>query len=503
MITNFRYDDIGLAFLSDRTSDVKLLKGPAGCGKSSIALVSMVDSTLYQKPCFDGVRRSKWVIVRDTYANLHDTTVPTWQSWFPSEYFGRPIGQGRIYHTLTFPGVEIQLIFMALERPEDVVKLKSLEATGFYLNECQFIKSPALLTDVLERTMRYPSRKMGGGLGKRLVIADCNPPKTNHWIYHFFERQKRSGWTLFDYPPAVVLATAKDQLKENEYAIDLEGNKWKENPDAEYTQYTSPPGYWLNNARGAATDYIKVNLCGEYGTVQWGHPVHPEFNDSIQYSRADLKAIPNLSICLGWDFGNTPACVVIQRQPDGRIFVLDEFPTVQDFLRPFLSDTVIPVLDKKYPWWRNNHVSRHDPSGMGSTADGKTASIILKEHGVISKPAASNSVEFRRDALKYFLTRMIKGEPGFLLSEGCHTIREGLLGDFHYEVLPTSRWDKIPSLKPVPKKNHHSHVCEALEYAFSEYRPKKMNSNDEAVSKFEQKFAESAFRTAELYANRW
>jgi len=502
MITDFECGQVGTDFMCDSVSDVKFLMGPVGCGKSSLALVSILTTTLSQTPCHDGIRRAKWVVVRDTYANLHDTTVPTWQAWFPPDHFGSPVGQGRIYHTIKLPGLELQMIFMAIEKPQDVKKLKSLEVTGAYLNECQFIKSPSLITDVYERTMRYPSRRMGGGLGRGLVIADCNPPKTNHWIYHFFERQRRSNWKMFKYPASVVKVPSTINLTPDKFAKDLSGQKWMANPDADYVNFTSPEGYWLTKVNGAPPDYIKVNLCGEYGVVQWGNPVHSEFNDSIHYCRSPLSANPNLPICLGWDFGNTPACVVVQRQIDGRVLVLEEFPTERDYLRPFVKNTVLPVLNKKYPWWKHNHRSRHDPSGMGSTADGKTAATILREFGVNSVASPSNSAELRRDALKYFLTQMVEGQPAILFAESCHTLREGLLGEFHYELLPGTQWDRTPSLKPMPKKNFHSHICESLEYALTEYwgGRKEDKAGDDEFSKL---LAQSQQRTDTLNTQIW
>ena len=52
------------------------------------------------------------------------------------------------------------------------------------------------------------------------------------------------------------------------------------------------------------------------------------------------------------------------------------------------------------------------------------------------------------------------------------------MGHFHYEVLAATRLDQVPTLKETPKKNYHSHICEALEYAVTQYAPLKKVEED-------------------------
>ena len=45
--------------------------------------------SMRQIPDIHGVRRSRWVFVRNTYQELRNTTMATWLQWFPEEHFGK------------------------------------------------------------------------------------------------------------------------------------------------------------------------------------------------------------------------------------------------------------------------------------------------------------------------------------------------------------------------------------------------------------------------------
>jgi len=297
-----------------------------------------------------------------------------------------------------------------------------------------------------------------------LVIMDCNPPTIRHWIYEVFEKERPEGFKIYKMAPAIV---------KNDRGI------WINNPDADYIWQVAKkneygdliePKYWTNLALGATDDYIKVSLCGEYGMVEAGRAVHPEYNDALHYANRTIQPNTMCEIGLGWDFGLTPACIIIQLMPDGQFVVLDELWTERMALRQFAEDIVIPHLDRHYSFWRKNYVSIHDPAGsQGAQTDGRTCQDILLELGISSLPADSNSPEFRRDGLKYFLTKLSNGSPSFLLSDKCQFLREGLLGKYKYEQIKSATISSEIRYQEKPIKNLHSHSCEALEYICTHY----------------------------------
>ncbi len=445
-------------FLSDDENHVKILMGPVGSGKSVTCCMHMYMTALKMPPGHDGKRRCKWGVVRNTYSQLKTTTIRTWLNWFPEEIFGKIRGDSPLTHQIKSDDVEIEIIFLAVESLSDLQRLKSLEVTGIYVNEAQFFQSRELLQSFIERTDRYPDNHMqGGSLGKKLLIMDCNPPSNRHWIYQIFEKERPEGFKMYKMPPALIRV----------------GDEWRNNPAADYLWQLSKPGveprYYLDLVKGATEEYIKVSILGEYGVLEEGRAVHPEYNDRLHYSETPIAAIPGLEIGLGWDFGNTPACAVVQIMPDGTFTIVDEYWTEYMSVRDFASNVVVPSLDRKYPWWRSNYLSYHDPSGDNMNPDGGTCALILQECGVSSRGADSNNPNFRRDALKFFLTRMPSGKPSFAVSSNCAMIREGLMGKFKYELIKSSALSDTKMYQEKPLKNLHSHICEALEYIATGY----------------------------------
>lgn len=461
---NFFVNKTAREFLKDRKSYVKLLFGAVGTGKSSTCCVDIMDiSTNFMPPGKDGIRRSKWAIIRSTYSQLKTTALRTWLMWFPEEIFGSPRGDSPITHTIKKPGFELEVVFLAIESLNDIDRLKSFEFTGAYINEAQFFDDQLILTKILERTNRYPQTQLGGGLGKPIVILDCNPPSDEHWIYRVFEVERPEGFKIYKMPPALV----RD-----------ENNKWVNNPDADYIipwKSEEEPGnenYWLQLAAGSGfnEEYIRVDLCGGYARSEAGRPVHPEYNDNLHYSERELFYDENLPLGLGWDFGLTPALAIVQLNSLGQLICLDELWSDDSDLRTFVEDHCIPYLDKNYPGWRKDYDSVHDPSGNNrSQADAKTCQQILSEFGIVSQACLQNDRTFRGDALKYFLRKLSAGQPGFLLSNRCERARSGFRGKFKYEKIKTVTLTGEEQYHDKPAKNKYSHICEAFEYIATHY----------------------------------
>src|SRR5215472_6566491 len=76
------------AFMND-DAFIRGLMGPFGSGKSSGCLWDLINRGLKQKPGPDGVRRTRWAVIRNTYRQLNDTTIRTVHQWFPYPMCGR------------------------------------------------------------------------------------------------------------------------------------------------------------------------------------------------------------------------------------------------------------------------------------------------------------------------------------------------------------------------------------------------------------------------------
>lgn len=443
-------------------SFVRLLMGPVGCGKSVANCVEVFRRAWEQEPGDDGVRRSRWGIIRNTYPELKSTTIKTWQEWFPENVFGNIKWDSPITHRIHLQDFDLEVIFLALDSEQDIKKLMSFEFTGIYINELQYVH-PKIFEKCQERVGRYPAKKSGAPLTWRGVIADTNPPSTRHWIYDMFEKNKPANFNIYKFVPAMKKS---DAIPANErYSISRDGSVYVNNDAADYLPNLNDQQYYFNQVPGKNDEEIKVSVLGEYGIFITGKPVHPEYRDRLHYVDKELIANPQIEIGLGWDFGLTPACAIVQFTPKGQLIVLAELYSEYKGLQGFTEDIVIPFLNRYYPFWKDNYISRHDPAGQtGSQTDEKTCQDILHKLNISSYPAASsNSPTARRNGLKYHLRRLVDGEPGFLLSNRCPQLREGLMGHFQYGRIQANEGIET-RYHEKPLKNMHSHICEALEY---------------------------------------
>lgn len=426
---------------------VKGLMGPVGSGKSSTCVMEIISQALKQKP-FAGVRESRWAVIRNTYPELKSTTIKTWQNWVPdalapikwdapitARFKVKDIGDGT--------GLDLEVIFLALDKAQETGKLRSLELTGAWINECSEV--PKEIFDmVTQRVGRFPPKTKGGPTHP-CIILDTNPPDDEHWYYKFAEEETPQGWEFFRQPGGLY----------------REDGQYKPHPDAENIDNLSGGyEYYLRQLGGKTDDWISVFLMGDYGTTADGKPVYPEFNDRVHTAQSELKPILGLPIILGWDFGLTPAVAICQMTPRGQFIVLEELVAEDMGIRQFATDVVKPVLLNKYAKHRIESVG--DPAGMNrAQTDERTCFQELLEAGIPTEPANTNDFIPRRESVAFFLNRMAGGEPGFLLHPECKTLRKGFIGGYRFERLKVS--GEIYKERPV--KDRFSHIHDALQYA--------------------------------------
>lgn len=425
---------------------VKGLMGPVGSGKSSTCVMEILSQALKQRP-FNGVRESRWAVIRNTYPELKSTTIKTWQNWVPeamapikwdapitARFKVKDIGDGT--------GLDLEVIFLALDKAQETGKLRSLELTGAWINECSEV--PKEIFDmVTQRVGRFPPKTKGGPTHP-CILLDTNPPDDEHWYYKFAEEETPQGWEFFRQPGGLY----------------REEGEFKPHPDAENVDnLTGGYEYYLRQLGGKTEDWVRVFLMGEYGTTADGKPVYPEYNDRVHVAE-DLKPILGLPILLGWDFGLTPAVAICQMSPKGQFIVLEELVAEDMGIRQFATDVVKPVLLNKYA--KHKLESIGDPAGQNrAQTDERTCFQELLEAGIPTVPANTNDFIPRRESVAFFLNRMAGGEPGFLLDGRCKTLRKGFIGGYRYERMRVA--GEIYKERPV--KDRFSHIHDALQYA--------------------------------------
>ena len=444
---SYSYDHVPtIRRFSKSNKRIRAIMGPIGSGKSTGCVIEIIRRAKRQKPANNGVRYSRWLVVRNTYPELKDTTIRTFHDWIPPKYFGKynQTDHNFIIDKMILPDgtrVHCEIMFRALDRPEHVSHLLSLELTGAWLNEVREI--PKIIFDGIDtRINRYPNARMGG-ITWTGIIMDTNPPDTDHWFYKYFEEGKTEDMEqseLFRQPSGV--SKEAENIPKDGSAL--------------------PVDYYKNLMVGKDPEFIKVYVHGEYGYVQDGMPVYRNYVDSMHCSKDILKPVPGLGLILGWDFGvRNSACVICQLHPNGKFRILREFVAEDMGIRTLAREVVRPELATTYKG--HSVYSIGDPAGTKRTdTDERTCYEELREAGFETVAAKSNSLQARYEAVNSFLMRQVSGHPALELCPSCRMLRKGFNGAYKYRRLQVSG-DEI--YHNIPEKNKYSHPHDALQYA--------------------------------------
>ena len=130
-------------------------------------------------------------------------------------------------------------------------------------------------------------------------------------------------------------------------------------------------------------------------------------------------------------------------------------------INQFARDVVKPHLANHYSGMRLQVYC--DPAGKARSESDKTITCIkmLALNGITAEPTYTNDWITRREAVVRFLTSTRDGEPGFLLSPNCRTLRKGFNGGFKYDRIQISGEDRF---KDQASKNSYSHPHDGLQY---------------------------------------
>lgn len=413
---------------------VRGIMGPIGSGKSTACVIEILRRAAMQEPSRDGVRYTRWAIIRNSYPELKSTTIKTWAQWCPLHY-GKTNFDSPITHHVKTPQLDMEVLFLALDREEDVKKLLSLELTGAWVNEAREIQKP-IIDALTGRVGRYPAKKDGGATWSG-ILMDTNPPDDQSFWYRLAEEETPVGWEFFQQPGGMT-------------------------PEAENIP-NLPKGYYQRICAGKDPEWIKVYVDGTYGYLMEGKPVFPMFRDRIHVAESPISPVPGIPLLLGADFGLTPAAVIAQKLPDGRWLILDEVVSENCGVVRF-SEVLKAYVARIFP---DHEVGQGwgDPAGeQRAFSDERTAFEILREYtGWRWNPAQTNEIIPRLEVVIGALNRLVDGIPGFLLSPTCKTLRKGFSGGYHYRPIKTASGAQYHD---KPNKNAYSHPMDGLQALF-------------------------------------
>lgn len=453
-------------FLND-DSFVRGMVGPVGSGKSYACCAEIFKRAIQQKPSKrDGIKYSRFVIVRNSYPMLKTTTLKTWLELFPEHIYGAVRHSPPITHHIKLPsregaaGIDLEVIFLALDQPKDVRKLLSLEVTGGWINEARELPK-SIVDGLTHRVGRYPVKEDGGPTW-RGVILDTNPCDDDHWIYRLSEKEPPKGrfaWKFFRQPPGVFEAKdVPDEMPEAQGYVFAAGKWWKTNDKAENLN-NLPVGYYEQLLGGKNIDWIRCYAEGKFTYVQEGKPVWSEYDDASMVD--DCQVLDGEPIQIGLDFGLTPAAVFAQRTPKGVWNVLHELVTFDMGLERFCT-LLKEDINRFFP--KHELSIWGDPAGMQRDQIFENTSFdhLKNVHGLFAKPTATNDFRTRREALAMPMSRLIDNKPGFRVDRKCVRLRKSLSGGYHFKRVAIGAGQE--RFRDTPNKNEHSHIGDAAGY---------------------------------------
>jgi len=431
----------------------RFIAGPFGSGKTVGGLVDIVRRAQMQRVSnVTGKRKSRWAVVRNTMPQLRGTTMKSWFDWFPNGSLGYYQTTSKTYY-IKQDDVDAEVIFTALDTPEDVKNLLSLELTGALLAEYREI--PREIVEALDgRIGRYPRMNEGGPSWVGLW-GDSNMPEEGSYWYAKMERRDPddmkkalpNDWGIF-IQPAAMLKTSEG------YVL---------NPRAENLE-NLPADYYQQLVKDKSEDFCRVNVLAQYGRSKGGRPVHPEFSRDLHVAKSLIIPNRDLVLLVAADFGLTPAIVLKQQDAFGRVLTLDDIACFDMGLERAIETKLLPLLTKKYKGGAKQGeyeiVVTGDPSGETGAQNDETSCVDTfreyKRHLGKVKMASTNSPVARRAGTDHFL--VMQGKPAYLVDPGCEATIAALSGGFMFKKHKDGRHSEEVD------KNDHSHIGEANEY---------------------------------------
>jgi hypothetical protein len=408
----------------------------------------------------EGVRKSRWAIIRNTNPQLRTTTIKTWLDWFPENDWGRFTWSVPYSHHIKKGDLDLEVIFLALDRPEDVKKLLSLELTGIWINEAREIPK-SIIDACTMRVGRFPSMREGGPTWTG-VIADTNAPEEDHWwpimsgevpIPDHIPREqakmlvKPDNWKFFTQPAGML----ENRNSEGE----IEG--YKPNPEAENCK-NMMKSYYPNLIQGKTKSWIDVYVMNRLGMIQEGKPVYQSFSADAHIAKEEVPIAANLPVYVGLDFGLTPSAVLGQKIR-GRWLIQSEIVAVDMGIVRF-AEVLRNELATRFQACSDT-IIYGDPAGdFRAQTDESTPFQILRGAGLRAFPAPSNSVDLRLESVASQLTKMTDGKPAFMIDRRCAMLIKGFEGGYAYKRMEVSG----ERYADKPDKNMFSHVHDALQY---------------------------------------
>jgi hypothetical protein len=273
--------------------------GPYASTKTTAGIMKIAFEAAKVAKCSDGVRRSRYAVVRNTRQMLFDTTIPDFLKWFPDGEAGLFM-KSEAKFILKFDDVESEILFRGLDDANDVRRLLSLQLTGGLMDEFREIH-PDIYEALAGRTGRYPDKVLipprpewgvdykGNPIGG--CVQDDGKPAKRVWGMSNPPDMDTFWEQLLTDPPNNVHVTMQPSGL---------------SPDADWVHLLDS-GYYENlvELHKGDPDWVDVYVHSKFGKSLAGRPVYRSFSQDFHVAKETLKPIvsENHPLLVGIDFG--------------------------------------------------------------------------------------------------------------------------------------------------------------------------------------------------------
>ena len=415
------------AFATSRV-EVPVLIGPMGEGKTFAGAARLLHIGKQFRD--QGIAsKIKGAFIRDTGPNIEQHSIPSLIEGFGRISSVKNLRSGG----WRWNAPNVEMIMFGLDSLTDLGRVQGPQWDFLWLEEPAPIimaGSAGLREEVFD--MGRARLRKADDESYRWAQVTMNPPEELHWSWQRYVKDpkaKEDGIQIFRIP------------------------------GGENTHYSEADRRRLARAFRNRPDLARRYIAGEAGFVQEGEAVTPEYNPLYHRSKIPLDPLPYPEAMRWWDGWHHPTCLILQRAPSGRLFLLDSFRGDNIGMTQLIDGQVQPVLQAKY-----RHIKRWRDIGDETMCTPDQSNTEVTTAGIINgKLKASfepcpNSWEPRRESVKNLLRMMIDAEP--MLQVSCHEgiVHQALRGGWHYHM------NQKGVTGAIPVKNIHSHPGDALTY---------------------------------------
>ena len=411
---------------------LQFLFGPLGGGKTTGALMKLLTLAHAQRPNQNGVRKTRWAVVRNTRPQLRDSVLKTVFECLPPN--GKTIkwNETNMDMLLDIPmpdgtRVNCEIMFRPLDDERDARRLLSVEYTGGWLSEFREIPF-TLLTDLLSRTGRFPSA-IEGGADWYGVFGESNMCTRGSDWYEFLMANRPENCAVFIQPSAL-------------------------SPEAENTQNLKPDYYTMLLA-GKGENWIKAHVTSQFpdsleGKAVWGGC----YDFERHVAKEILLPQGGAPIILGVDQGRSPAAVAMQMSPTGMLRVMRETYASGMGMDRFAAEYMRPMVSTHFPG--RPVLCVIDPAGCRkSEVNDLSPKDVLEQAGFMVIPAPTNDIDRRISAVE----RQMIMHGGFQISPTCPKLISAVAADYRYKLKKNGEPEDVPE-----KKHPISDLADGLQY---------------------------------------